>query len=112
MNSDVFFAVAVGLDVFVHLLDVHVCVSRVGEVHTGQFVLALIAHECCRDHPFADVLCLNDLSCSSLYSNSVHLSEATSANFDGHILMSKSLFFVFSMFRTGGRRPICILRVL
>ena len=92
MNSDVFFAVAVGLDVFVHLLDVRVCVSRVGEVHTGQFVLALIAHECCRDHPFADVLCLNDLSFSSLYSNSVHLSEATSANFDGHILMSRSLF--------------------
>ena len=32
-----------GLDVFVHLLNVHVRVSRVVEAHAGQFDLALIA---------------------------------------------------------------------
>ena len=47
---------------FVHLLNVHVLVSRVGEVHTGQFDLSLIALVCFDDHPSADVLDLNELS--------------------------------------------------
>ena len=66
--------------VVVHLFNVHVRVSRVEEVHSGQFDASLIALDC-GDHPLADVLCLNDLSLPSLvqeYSNSVLLSEATS----------------------------------
>ena len=39
-----------GLDVFVHLLDAHVRVSRAVEVHAGQSDLALIALDCCGDH--------------------------------------------------------------
>ena len=54
-DSDVFFVVAVGLDVFVLFLDVHVRVSGVIEIHTGQSDLALIGLYCCGDHPFADV---------------------------------------------------------
>ena len=61
-DSDVLSVVAVGVGVFVHLLDVRA--PRVGEIHTGQFDLALVARDCCDDHPFADVLCLNDLSFS------------------------------------------------
>ena len=41
--SDVFSCVALVLYVFVHLFDVHVRVSLVGEVHTGHFGLALTA---------------------------------------------------------------------
>ena len=63
---------------------VHVRVSRVAVVHTGQFDLSFIARLLwCGDHPFADALCLNDLSLPSLvqeYANSVLLSEATSAH--------------------------------
>ena len=47
-----------GLTVFLHLLDVHVRVSLMEEVHTGQFDFAMIAVDCRGDHPFADVLCL------------------------------------------------------
>ena len=74
-----FLLLQVSLGVFVHHLDVHARVSRVAEVHAGQFDLALIALGCCGDHPFADVLCLGDLSFPFLvqeYSDCVLLSEA------------------------------------
>ena len=58
-DSDVFFVVAVRLDVFLHLLDVHVRVSRMGEVDTGQFDFVVIALISRGDHPFTGVLCLN-----------------------------------------------------
>ena len=50
------FVVAVGL------LDVYVREHRVGEIHTGQFDLALIAFDCCDDHPLI-ARWKNDLSC-------------------------------------------------
>ena len=58
-DSDVFFVVAVRLDVFLHLLDVHVRVSRMGEEDTGQFDFVVIALISRGDHPFTGVLCLN-----------------------------------------------------
>ena len=77
--------------------DVHVRVSRVGDVHNGQFDLGLIALDCCGDHPFGDVLCLNDLSFPPLvqeYTNSKLLSEATSnyIYICGHIFESQISF--------------------
>ena len=75
-----------------------------GELHTDQFDLSLIALDCCGDHPFADVLCLYDLSPPSLvheYANSVLLSEAISAHIYiyVHISIPRSLCFLVSMFR-------------
>ena len=58
-DSDVFSVVAMGLEVFAHLLDVHVPVSK-RRKHT------LIALGQRGDHPFTDVLCLTDLSFPSL----------------------------------------------
>ena len=61
-------------------LVVAVPVSRVAEVHAGQLDLAMIALDCRGDHPFADVICLNDLSFPHLvqvHTNSMFLSEYT-----------------------------------
>ena len=88
-----FLLLQVSLGVFVHHLDVHARVSRVAEVHAGQFDLALIALGCCGDHPFADVLCLGDLSFPFLvqeYSDCVLLSEAPAPIFHGHHLHPSS----------------------
>ena len=102
-----FFVVAVGLDIFTHLFDVRVRVSRVGEVRTGQFNLALVALDCCGDHPFADVLCLNDRSFPSLvqeHCGSVLLSQSHQRPcLHGNMLIPCFLFDLVSMFRTGER---------
>ena len=89
----------------------HVRVSRVGEVQIGQFDLAMVALDCCGDHPFAEVLSLNDLSFPSLvqeYTNSMFFSDHTCTHVYGHILS----FVLVSLFRTEDWRPSCNLRVL
>ena len=77
-------------------------VSRVEKVHTGHFDLSLMALECCGDHPFADVLCLNDLSLPSLvqeYTNSMLSSEATSAHVHMTAFRIQYLFSLVFMLR-------------
>ena len=117
-DSDVFFVVAVRLDVFLHLLDVHVRVSRMGEVDTGQFDFVVIALISRGDHPFTGVLCLNP-SLPTLVqekTKSMFLSSSTCTHMymflHGHMLIPRSLFVLVSMFRTERRRPICNRRLL
>ena len=56
------FFVAVGLDVFVNLLDVHVRVSRWEKCTLVSSILL----DCCGDHLFAGILCLDDIPFPSL----------------------------------------------
>ena len=56
------FFVAIGFNVFVHLHNVHVRVSRMWEIYTGHIDFVMITLDSCGNHPFADVFCLNDLS--------------------------------------------------
>ena len=52
--------VCVHLDRFVHLLDVMVRITRVGEVHTRQLDALAVYHDRGGDGPFVDVFSINN----------------------------------------------------